>query len=350
MYALTTSGAVASDTLGMKVGYGAGGKCCEGSKLENGMKSKEQFMQKTIVVWLGALLCCALWGSAFPCIKIGYRMFDIASSDVASQILFAGCRFTLAGVLALLIGSVLNRKALIPKRESWGKIVWLCMLQTVAQYLFFYVGLAHTTGVKASIIEGVNVFIAILVASLIFHQEALSGKKIIGSIIGFAGVVLVNLTGNGMDLSFSFLGEGFIFLSTIAYAFSSVYLKRYSKNENPVVLSGWQFVVGGSIMIVCGFAAGGRLAVWTGSGILMLFYMAVISAVAYSLWGILLKYNPISRVAVFGFMNPVFGVILSAFLLGETDSLGVMCIAALLLVCVGIYIVNRPDAVENKKA
>ena len=54
------------------------------------MKDKEHFMQKTIVVWLGALLCCALWGSAFPCIKIGYRLFDIASGDVAAQILFAG--------------------------------------------------------------------------------------------------------------------------------------------------------------------------------------------------------------------------------------------------------------------
>lgn len=310
------------------------------------MSAKEQFMQKTIVVWLGALLCCALWGSAFPCIKLGYKMFDIASEDVAAQILFAGCRFTLAGILAILIGSAASRTLLVPKRASWGKIVRLSMLQTVAQYLFFYVGLAHTTGVKASIIEGVNVFIAILVASLIFHQEPLNAKKIIGSIIGFAGVVLVNLTGSGVDLGFSFLGEGFIFLSTIAYAFSSVCLKRYSKEENPVILSGWQFFIGGIIMMVCGFAAGGRLTVWTGSGVLMLIYLAFLSAVAYSLWGILLKYNPISRVAVFGFMNPVFGVILSALLLGENDSLGVMCIVALLLVCVGIYIVNRPDWVS----
>lgn len=175
------------------------------------MSAKEQFMQKTIVVWLGALLCCALWGSAFPCIKLGYKMFAIASEDVAAQILFAGCRFTLAGILAILIGSVAGRTLLVPKRASWGKIVRLSMLQTVAQYLFFYVGLAHTTGVKASIIEGVNVFIAILVASLLFHQEPLNAKKIIGSIIGFAGVVLVNLTGSGVDLGFSFWEKDLFF-------------------------------------------------------------------------------------------------------------------------------------------
>lgn len=307
------------------------------------MKDKEHFMQKTIVVWLGALLCCALWGSAFPCIKIGYRLFDIASGDVAAQILFAGCRFTLAGVLALAIGSALNRKWLVPKRRSYGRIAKLALLQTVAQYIFFYVGLANTTGVKASIIEGVNVFIAILVASLIFHQEKLSAAKILGCVIGFAGVVLVNISGGGLDFGFRFTGEGFIFLSTIAYAFSSVFLKRYSKEDNPVLLSGWQFVFGGLVMIACGLLAGGRLSEWSAAGVLMLLYMAVISAVAYSLWGILLKYNPVSKVAVFGFMNPVFGVILSAIFLHEGDSIGVMCLVSLALVCAGIYIVNRGE-------
>lgn len=304
------------------------------------MKTKEQFMTKTVVVWLGALLCCALWGSAFPCIKIGYQLFEIPSDATATQILFAGCRFTLAGILAIIIGSVLNHKILIPKQGSWGKIAKLCMLQTVAQYLFFYIGLANTSGVKASIIEGVNVFISILVASLIFRQEKLTARKMLGCIIGFAGVILVNITG-GIDMAFTFTGDGFIVLSTIACAFSSVMIKRYSQEENPVTLSGYQFVLGGLIMVVCGLLMGGRLTVISGAGIAMLLYLAVISAVAYSMWGVLLKYNPVSRVTVFGFMNPVFGVILSAFFLKESDSVGVVCILALILVCAGIYIVNR---------
>lgn len=298
-------------------------------------------MTKTIVVWLGALFCCALWGSAFPCIKIGYEMFSIPAEDTASQILFAGYRFTLAGILTILIGSVLNHGFLFPKREALGKIAWLSMLQTVVQYLFFYVGLAHTTGVKASIIEAMNVFIAILVASVIFRQEELTMKKMAGCVIGFLGVVLVNVTKNGLDTSLSFTGEGFILLSTVAYAFSSVYLKRFSKKENPVLLSGYQFMLGGIIMSICGAVMGGKVTGFGAASTAMLVYMALISAVAYSLWGLLLKYNPVSRVAVFGFMNPVFGVILSALLLeGESQTLGVKCIVALVLVCVGIYVVN----------
>ena len=62
-------------------------------------------LKRTYIVCLLAMLCCFLWGSAFPCVKIGYEMF-----------------------------------------------------QTVLQYLFFYIGLAHTSGVKASIVEASDVF------------------------------------------------------------------------------------------------------------------------------------------------------------------------------------------------
>lgn len=313
---------------------------------------KKNRMQSTFVVWLGALICCALWGSAFPCIKIGYQMFEIPQDAVVTQILFAGLRFTLAGILVILIGSVLSGNLLKINRQNALKILKLSLLQTVLQYLFFYIGLANTTGVKASIIEGVNVFIANFVASLIFRQEKLTMGKLAGCLIGFAGVVLVNLNGNGLDMSFHLNGEGFIFLSTVAYAFSSVYLKRYSKTENPVLLSGWQFISGGLVMTIMGLLMGGKITKVTATGIAMLFYLACISAVAYSLWGILLKYNPVSRVAVFGFMNPVFGVILSAFLLGEREQAsGIKSIIALILVSIGIYITAKvkEEKVEETK-
>ena len=301
---------------------------------------KTEWMQKTVVVWLGAMICCALWGSAYPCIKIGYKMFAISDADTASQILFAGIRFTLAGVLAVLFGSIGGRRFLKPHRKAWGKIFVLSMLQTVGQYIFFYIGLAHTTGIKASILDGTNVFIAILIASLLMHQEKLNFRKVMGCVVGFAGMILVNLNGAGMDLHMTFLGEGFIMLSAVVYAFSSVMVKEFSKTENPVMLSGYQFILGGVILVIIGLLFGGRLTVISTKGLLLLVYMALISAVAYSLWGLLLKYNSVSKVAVFGFMNPVFGAVLSALFLGEGEAVNLLSVISLILVCIGIYIVN----------
>ena len=101
---------------------------------------------------------------------------------------------------------------------------------------------------------------------------------------------------------------------------------------------------GGAILCVMGLAMGGTIHNISFAAVGMLIYLALVSAVAYSLWGILLKYNPISRVAVFGFMNPVFGVILSALLLDEKkQAFGITGVISLALVCVGIYVVNKVD-------
>lgn len=304
---------------------------------------KETFLTKTIVVWFLAMICCALWGSAFPVIKIGYRLVSVENSDTAAQILFAGCRFAMAGLLTVLIGSLLNRKCLLPTRQTFPMVLKLSLFQTIIQYLFFYIGVAHTAGVKGSIINASNVFFAILVSSLIFKQEVLSARKLLGCAVGFAGVVLINLNGGSMDMSMSLYGEGFVMLSAVSYAISSSMIKNFSQKENPVTLSGWQFFVGGLVMILCGWCMGGRLVLDSPAAFGVLLYLAFLSAVAYSLWGILLKYNPVSKVAMFGFMNPMFGVLFSAWLLGESsEAFGIRGITALLLVCAGICIVNRP--------
>lgn len=304
--------------------------------------NNQKLLEKTWFVCIAACFCCLLWGSAFPSIKIGYQLFQIPQDASASQILFAGCRFTLAGILVILFGSVLSGKSLVPKRSSIGIIVKVSLFQTILQYFFFYLGLAHASGVKASIVEASNVFIAIIVANLIFHQEKFTVKTISGCVIGFIGVILINVSKGSLAGGVSFIGEGFILISAVSYGISSSLLKRYSSYENPVVVSGYQFFLGGIVMIIGGLCMGGTLAPTGFSSYIMLLYMALISAVAYTIWGILLKYNPVSKVAIFGFTNPLFGVILSFLFLHETASVSlVQCIASLLFVCVGIFIVNK---------
>lgn len=301
---------------------------------------KHKVFSKTIFVWLIAVLCCFLWGSAFPAIKVGYKLFEISTNDTASIILFAGIRFFLAGILTIVIFSITEKKLLAPSKKALPKIGVLSLFQTIVQYLFFYLGLAYTTGSRASVIQGTNVFIALLVSSLVFKLEKLRFNKIIGCTIGFAGVVLVSLdvfkqTGNA-----SFMGEMFILFSTISYAFSSVFMKKYSVDDNPAMLSGWQFVLGGAVMILVGFAFGGRINVVSTKAVALLLYMAMISAVAYSLWSLLLKYNPVSKVTVCGFFTPIFGFVLSALFAGDSSGVGLIGVSALALVVVGMIIVN----------
>lgn len=312
---------------------------------------KEKLLTNGWVVAIGAIISCALWGSAFPCIKIGYKLLNIAADDVSTQILFAGVRFTLAGVLSIVFESIIERRVLLPKKSSIGNILKLCMMQTVIQYLFFYVGLAHSSGVTGSIITGTNSLLTILIACFIFRQEKMTLPTMIGCVIGLAGVVVANLGGGSIGTQMHLNGEGFVFIAALFYALSSIYLKKYSQQDDPVMLSGYQFLVGGLILSVLGFATGGRLSGFTLQSSLLLLYLGFLSAMAYALWGILLKYNPVSRVAIYGFTNPVIGVLLSALLLGEGgQAFSAKNLLALLLVCMGIIVVNLWKKKEGESA
>ncbi|WP_026505686.1 DMT family transporter [Butyrivibrio sp. NC3005] len=317
--------------------------------MQNSKENKENlnntFLSNKVVVLVLAVICCLLWGSAFPSIKIGYKLFGIGSKDSMSQILFAGIRFFLAGILAVIFGSILQKKFLFPAKKSWRMVFNLSIFQTICQYFFFYMGLAHASGVKSSIINGMSTFFAILLACLVRKQEKLSVSKIIGCILGACGVIIVSLSGGSLGDSFAIKGEGFILIASVSYAISSVLIKDYSAKENPVTLSGYQFIVGGIVMILVGLLAGGRLNMTSPSGILLIIYMALISSVAYSIWGILLKYNPVSSVTIYGFTNPIFGAVLSAVFLAEWNTISVKYLISLILVSLGIYIVNR----ENSK-
>ena len=304
---------------------------------------KRDFLSTIPGVLAAAVTANLLWGSAAPCIKLGYRYFGIAGEDVLSQILFAGVRFTLAGLLTILIGSLLRGKLLLPKRGSGGMILTLAMMQTVIQYTFFYIGLSHAPGFKGSIISPTSTFFALLIAALVFRQEKLTAKKLLGCLIGFAGVVVVSMNGSAGG-SVRLDGEGFLVLAAASYGCSSVLIKRYSTREDPVVLSGWQFLLGGALMTAAALIGGGRLHAVSPRAWPLMLYLGALSAVAYTLWSLLLQRHPVSRIMVFSFLNPVFGVLLSALLLGEGKILNIpRCLLAMVLVCLGVWIVNQPE-------
>lgn len=299
-----------------------------------------KLLSNTIIVWLVAAVCCLLWGSAFPMIKVGYELLGIPSSDTGSIILFAGVRFFVAGVLTIIIFSIVSHKLLLPSRASIPRIANLSLFQTILQYIFFYHGLAFTTGQKASIINGSSCVFALLVSCFIFKSEKFTTNKIIASVLCFGGVVLSGL-GSSSASGFTFsVGDLMIMLSALSYSFSSAFLKKYSVHDSPYMLSGYQFVFGGIVMIAIGLAMHGTLDVANIKGMIVMIYLAFVSAVAYSLWGMLLKYNPVSRIAVCGSMTPIFAYVLSVLILGDSTDNAIFNLLALALVVLGIIIMN----------
>ena len=228
-----------------------------------------------------------------------------------------------------------------------GRVLKVSAVQTVIQYVLFYLGLAYTSGVKGTVASGTNAFFSVLIAALIFKQEKLTAKKILACAMGFLGIVVINLNGlTPSGGSKELLGVVLVILSTVAYAFSSVLIKRYSAYEDPVTISGYQFMVGGLFMALVGLVSGGSISFASLGGVLDLIYLAFLSAIAYSVWGILLKHNPVSRVSVFSCAIPIFGTILTMLILpGESSAVNPVILAiTLLLVSSGILLLNYRKA------
>ncbi len=147
------------------------------------MESRKPYLATLPGLILGCLVCCALWGSAFPCIKIGYALFGIPAHDSASQLLFAGLRFTLAGILVIVGMSTAQRRPLVPQVRDIKPICILSLFQTIGQYFFFYLGLSRASAMSSSIIEASANFLAILFAALAFRTEKLDAAKVLGCVL-----------------------------------------------------------------------------------------------------------------------------------------------------------------------
>ena len=300
----------------------------------------EKKLQKPAVVCILALTCCALWGSAFPCIKVGYDWFGIEGTG--SQILFAGYRFLLAGILTFLFGCILEKRILVMKKSAIPYIIRQGILQTTIQYFFFYVGMANTTGTKGSIINASNAFVSIVAAHFMLKSEKMTMKKGAGCLLGLAGVIVINLAPGAWGTGFSIMGEGMICICSVAYGISTVVLKMISDKDSPLTITSYQMIIGSIILIVIGFLTGGHMEGFTVKSTILFLYMALLSTVAFSLWTLLLKYNPVGKVAIYGFTIPVFGAVLSALILHE-DLFSLKNLVALCLVSIGILLVNRPE-------
>lgn len=302
---------------------------------------KKKFYTNRRNIFLLATLCSALWGSAYPAIKVGYEIFNIATGDISTKLIFAGYRFALAGLLVLAFQVISKKNIFGFSKRDIGETTLFGITQTTLQYIFFYLGMAYATGVSGSIVNGTGTFFSILLAHFIYKNDRLSFNKVLGCVVGFLGVIIVNLKGGSLSNSgFTFMGEGLIILAAFTTSAAGIYGKKITQNKDASIVTGYQLFIGGVILTGLGYIFGGNLTGFTFKSTALLIYMAGLSSVAFALWSELLKYNKVGTIAMFNFLIPVFGTLLSGIILSE-NIFDIKILIALILVCVGILLVYR---------
>ena len=299
---------------------------------------KISIFQRPFWVVTFALTAAMAWGWAYPLIKLGFDEFGITQDMTAGKMLFAGVRFSLAGFIVLAIAAVTKRRFAIAGTKGWLYVLLFALLNTGLHYYFFYVGLSYSDGARAAILNSLGTFILVLLACLFFKSDRLTKNKIVGCVLGFAGILALNI-GGAAGGGFTFMGDGMIILNALCGAFAGLMTRGIGKYVDVFVGTGCSLAFGGIMLLVPGLIMGGTLPHVSVVGVVILLLLVSISALGFTLYNKLLTCNPVGKVAIFNSLIPVVGAVTSCLCLGDPFYWKYMIAAV--LATAGIYVINK---------
>ncbi|MBR4060167.1 MAG: EamA family transporter [Lachnospiraceae bacterium] len=261
------------------------------------------------------LIVCALWGSLFPIIKIGYSAFHIMADDIPTIILFAGLRFVISGIILIGVSWIKAGNFKLPAKIEFSSIFLVGLTSIILHYGFTYIGLSLGEGSKSAIIKQVGFLFLSCFAFLFEKEDKFKWPKFWAGILGFAGIIVTSM--DGVGLSFR-AGDMMLIMASLCSVASNVISKQVIKRINPIQLVAYSQFIGGVCLCIAGLFLGGKIEYMDWKGGLVFAYICFASITAYSLWNVLLKYNDLSKMSVIKFTEPLFAVIFSGVLLGES--------------------------------
>ena len=204
----------------------------------NTTDAKTSIFQRPVWVVVFALTAAIAWGWAYPLIKLGFGEFGITADMTGSKMLFAGVRFAISGFIILALAKATQRNFKVCNSAGWMYLFLFSLMNTSLHYAFFYIGLSHSEGARAAILNSMSVFTLVLLACVFFKSDRLTTKKVIGCVIGFAGILALNI-GNGESGSFTMLGDGMIILNALCSAVAGLMTRGLGRRVDVFVGTGY---------------------------------------------------------------------------------------------------------------
>ena len=304
---------------------------------------KTSIFQKPGYVAFFALTAAMLWGWAYPLIKLGFVEWGISTDMTGSKMLFAGIRFCLSGLLILAVAKSRNMDFSIKGKGSWAYVLLFSLLNTTLHYAFFYIGLSHSAGSRASILNSLGTFLLVILACIFFKSDKLTVRKLVGCAVGICGVLALNLdfgsSTTGTREEFSWMGDGMIILNALCSSCAGLLTRGLGKRVNIFVGTGYSLAAGGLMLIIPGLIMGGSFSHVSFLGFIYLGMLIVISTVSFTLYNKLILCNPVGKVAIYNSLIPAIGMLSSCLCLGE--AFRVQYVIAAALAAAGIYIINK---------
>ena len=277
-----------------------------------------------------------LWGSLFPFIKIGYKVFNINTGNVADILMFAALRFSVCGAIVCIIAYFSKSEIAKPKMRNILNICIMGIFAIVLHYGFTYVGLSTTDSSKTAILKQLAPLLYACLSFLFIKAENFSAAKIIGALCGFCGIIVIN-TGTSF-YGFS-LGDILIISASICTVISMIISGKSAKGISPLWITGISQLFGGVVLLIVSLLFGGKIPSFTINSALVFAYICTASIIGYTLFYYVQRTAELSRLFIVKFAEPLFACLFGAILLGE-DIFKPQYIIAFVLISVGIILGN----------
>ncbi len=256
------------------------------------------------------LLVMLLWALCFPLIATGL--------STSSPLYFAALRSLAAG-LALVIPAVALRRPLPRQPRLWLGILGVGLSYTSGGFAGMFLAGGVVSPGLASVLANVQPLIAAILAFFLLG-ERLKRNSLIGLLMGFFGIVLTALpsfSAQGMGAGFS--GIGFIVLGALGVAVGNILLKRLSGQIDPLMVTGWQFILGGlPLLVLAQWLEVPSSVMWNGALAVNLLALGFGgTALPLLLWFWLLRRAELTRLNTFSFLTPIFALMISAVFFAE---------------------------------
>ena len=306
--------------------------------------TNNSIFQRPVWAALFAFTAAFLWGWAYPFIKLGFAEFQITPEMTGSKMLFAGIRFFISGIIILSVARLTHRSFWL-KESVKTKVLNSCLfllvfnlLNTTLHYACFYIGLSHSQGSRAAILNSLSVFVLVILACLFFKSDRLTLRKLLGCSVGFAGILALNIGGAESGF-FTLLGDGMIILNALCGASAGLMTRGVGKRVDVFVGTGYSLGIGGALLIIPGLLMGGSLPHVTVLGLFYLLMLIGISTIGFTLYNKLLTCNPVGKIAIWNSLIPVVGAVTSCLCLHEPFVWNY--VVAAMLTTAGIYTIHN---------
>lgn len=305
---------------------------------------RTSLFQRPVWAALFAFTAAFLWGWAYPFIKLGFTEFEITTEMTGSKMLFAGIRFFISGIIIITVARMAHRSFDLKetaKTNVIGSSLFLLaftLLNTTLHYACFYIGLSHSQGSRAAILNSLSVFVLVILACTFFKSDKLTLRKMVGCTMGFAGILSLNMGGSESG-SFTMLGDGMIILNALCGACAGLMTRGVGKRVDVFIGTGYSLGIGGALLVIPGLLMGGTLPHVTLLGLFYLLMLIGISTIGFTLYNKLLTCNPVGKIAIWNSLIPVVGAVTSCLCLYEAFEWKYAVAAT--LTTAGIYIINK---------